>query len=179
MISKVDGLYNVLFALSTFIVGVIISQRNFLLGNAYGNLSFSLVGDALSRIASYAIGFHGMIKDPMVYRILSWSLLLSLLPYFTMNFIMSYFAQLYWESSAIISNIVNLVPAVIIQVFVDRVFAELVAMRFRSLGIETRLEQSRKGFFSRAFAHEETSKVVYISLIIFSFAAFISTLLKV
>jgi hypothetical protein len=82
ILSKIDGVYNVGIALSSFIVGLLINQRGLLIGVAMGSLPFSLIGVVLSILFSYAIGIHAMIKNSIDYRILSWGLLITGLTYF-------------------------------------------------------------------------------------------------
>ena len=70
VLSKVDGLYNVLIALSTFLVGIVISQHGFFVNASSFGLFFSVVGIILSVIFSYVVGFMGMVKDSLENRIL-------------------------------------------------------------------------------------------------------------
>ena len=73
ILSKMDGLYYVLISLTTFASGLMISQ--------HGSLSvtslYPLTGFLLSMLASFAIGFKGMISDSMENRILAWCLLIA------------------------------------------------------------------------------------------------------
>lgn len=77
VLSKIDGLYNILIALSTFIIGIIISQRFFGVSDDSFKVLLTLAQVVLTLIFSYAIGFVGMVKDSVDLRILSWGTLLT------------------------------------------------------------------------------------------------------
>jgi hypothetical protein len=70
--SKVDGLFYVLISLSTFVVGLLITQYSFLRQNY---LLLAPIGTLLSMLISFVIGFKGMINDSTELRIWSWCLL--------------------------------------------------------------------------------------------------------
>jgi hypothetical protein len=72
VLSKIDGLYSLLLALSTFVIGIIISQHDIVIIQGSIGLLFSLVGIILSMIMSFVIGFKGMVNDSMENRILAW-----------------------------------------------------------------------------------------------------------
>ena len=74
VLSKVDGFYNVLIALSTFVVGNLVSQHDYFFGKFSIGFSLSIIGIVLSMIISYIIGFKGMITDSMENRLISWGL---------------------------------------------------------------------------------------------------------
>ena len=71
ILSKMDGLYYVLISISTFASGLMISQHSSLSATSL----YPLTGFLLSMLASFAIGFKGMISDSMENRILAWCLL--------------------------------------------------------------------------------------------------------
>jgi hypothetical protein len=77
VLSKVDGLYNVLIALSTFLVGLVISQHDFFINASSFGLFLPITGIIVSMIISYVVGFMGMVKDSIENRILSWGLFLT------------------------------------------------------------------------------------------------------
>jgi len=81
VLSKIDGLYNVLNTISTFLVGLVISQHVFFNNASSFGLLFSITGIIVSVIFSYIVGFMGMVKDSIENRILSWGLLLTSLPF--------------------------------------------------------------------------------------------------
>lgn len=74
--SKIDSFYNILVALSTFVVGVIITQHQNFTGPISVGILFSMVGVVPSMLYSYYLGFKGMIKDSIEDRIRAWCLLL-------------------------------------------------------------------------------------------------------
>jgi hypothetical protein len=76
IISKIDGLYNVLFALTTFFLGLFVSQYH-ILSSSLSYLLFPIIGLVLSMITSYSIGFLAMVRDSIESRILSWGVFLS------------------------------------------------------------------------------------------------------
>jgi hypothetical protein len=65
-----------LITLSTFIIGLIISQRDVIAINVL--VSFPLVGIVLCMVSLFIIGVKGMVNDSMEYRTLSYCLLLTL-----------------------------------------------------------------------------------------------------
>jgi uncharacterized membrane protein len=75
LLSKTDGLYNLFITISTFIVGIFVSQRDFIAPNVI--VSFFLIGVILSMIGSFIIGFRGMIRDTIRDRLLAYCLLIS------------------------------------------------------------------------------------------------------
>lgn len=60
VLSKVDGLYNVLIAISTFTVGILISQHAYFFNQFSTGFTLSIIGIVISMIVSYAIGLRGM-----------------------------------------------------------------------------------------------------------------------
>jgi hypothetical protein len=76
ILSRTDVIYTVLLTLSTFTIGILISQRNSILTNA--PMLFFLIGVVFSMIASFVVGVSGMIKDEMKKRISAYCLLVSL-----------------------------------------------------------------------------------------------------
>jgi hypothetical protein len=78
ILSKFDGLYNLLITVSTFIIGIIISQHSAIGMNVF--VIFPMTGVVIVMVTSFILGLKGMIiaKDSMENRILSYCLLLSL-----------------------------------------------------------------------------------------------------
>jgi hypothetical protein len=77
ILSRMDGLFNVLITISTFIVGIIITQRSFIATNIF--ISFPLTCVIFTLISSFIIGtIKGIFGKSMDYRILSYCLLLTL-----------------------------------------------------------------------------------------------------
>lgn len=93
VLSKVDGLYNVLITISTFLVGIVISQHGFFLNSPTFNLFFSITGIIVSVIFSYVVGFMGMVKDSIENRILSWGLLLTSLPFLGISYLLPFISM--------------------------------------------------------------------------------------
>lgn len=56
--SKIDLSYNILIALSIFVAGLIITQRQHFTGSVSVGILFSMVGVLLSMLYSYCIGFQ-------------------------------------------------------------------------------------------------------------------------
>ena len=86
ILSKFDGLYTVFITLSTFLIGLIISQPNVIASNVL--ISFPLVGLVLCLVSSFVIGVKGMIGDSMEYRIVSYCLLVTLPIWYTVTAIL-------------------------------------------------------------------------------------------
>jgi len=76
-LSRVDGLYNVLFTLSIFFIGLIISQRSLIAINVI--LLFPTVGVIFAMLIAFGMGLRGMISNLYDIRIFAWSLLFSCL----------------------------------------------------------------------------------------------------
>jgi len=91
VLSKVDGLYNVLIALSTFLVGLVISQHVFFNNASSFGLLFSITGIIVSLIFSYVVGFMGMVKDSIGNRVLSWGLFLTSVPFLGISSLIPFF----------------------------------------------------------------------------------------
>jgi len=90
VLSKVDGLYNVLIALSTFLIGLVISQHGFFVNASSFGLFVSVSGIILSMIVSYVVGFMGMVKDSIETRILSWGLFLTSVTLLGISYVISF-----------------------------------------------------------------------------------------
>jgi hypothetical protein len=75
-LSKIDGLYNLLITLSTFTIGILISQGKTIVTNVL--ISFPMIGIVFCMIISFIIGVRGMINNSMENRMLSYCLLFSL-----------------------------------------------------------------------------------------------------
>lgn len=76
VLSRIDGFFYSLIALSTFTSGLIISQHDFLTSKESGGLLFPNVAAVLSMLLSFITGFKGMLYDSMENRIYAWCLLL-------------------------------------------------------------------------------------------------------
>jgi len=81
ILSKTDAIFYVLITLSTFVIGILISQRNVIGLNII--ISFPLLGIVFSLIISFIIGVHGMINNSMKNRMLAYCLLISLPIWYT------------------------------------------------------------------------------------------------
>jgi len=75
-LSKIDGVFYSLIALSTFISGLIINQLDFLTAKGSQGLLLLMVAVVLSMLFSFIVGFKGMLYDSIENRILAWCLLL-------------------------------------------------------------------------------------------------------
>jgi len=134
ILAKIDGLHNVLIALSTFIIGLIITQNKFLIGVNTVGILFSMVGVVLSILFSFVIGFKGMVGDLMEQRVLSWVLLLTCFVSFLfiiLAFVANHFLGLtIWATitSAILGGIIYFV-----QVFFAKRFTKWLESRLTSL----------------------------------------------
>jgi hypothetical protein len=165
ILSKVDGLYNVLIALSTFLVGLVISQHGFFVKSATFGIFFSITGLVLSMIVSYTVGFVGMIKDSIETRILSWGLFLTsltilgisyLIPFFTGNDFLSIFMR----------TAIGLVIAFVLFVFSSLIVTFLESKLSTIVGQETHEWAKIK--------KRVTFRVAYISVVIFGVTFLIS-----
>jgi hypothetical protein len=78
VLSKMDGLYYVLITLSTFVIGILASQRDVFISEGIASflLLWSMVMIVFSLLNSFIVGFKGMVNDSMENRILAWCLLL-------------------------------------------------------------------------------------------------------
>jgi hypothetical protein len=76
VLSKIDGLYTLLITLSTFIIGIVVSQRAVIELNVL--LLFPLIGIVVVMIVSFSLGVKGMIRNSMEHRMLAYCLLISL-----------------------------------------------------------------------------------------------------
>lgn len=77
ILSRMDGLFNVLITISTFIVGLLITQRTLIAANIF--VSFPLTCVILTLVVSFVIGtVKGVFGKSMYSRLLSYCLLLSL-----------------------------------------------------------------------------------------------------
>jgi hypothetical protein len=77
ILSRLDGLFNLSITLSTFIVGIFVSQREFIATNVI--ISFPLIGVVFTMVFSFVIGtVKGVFGKSMKYRMLAYCLLLFL-----------------------------------------------------------------------------------------------------
>ena len=77
ILSKLDGFYNVLISVSTFSIGLIVSQRAYFSNGISSIILFLLISIVLSMIVSFIKGINGMIKNILIHRVMSWGLLIS------------------------------------------------------------------------------------------------------
>jgi len=131
ILSRVDGLFNLLITLSTFIVGIFISQREFIATNVI--ISFPLIGVAFSLIFSFIIGVVGMLRNLMKYRMLAYCLLLFLpLWYLAMPILLivaNYLTTFWLQTATVISAIV----LSFLTLYLSRLFTRSFEKRFSSL----------------------------------------------
>jgi hypothetical protein len=72
-----DGIFNLLVGLSTFLIGILIVQRDFITSNIF--LLFPLVGIVITMVLSFAIGtIKGIFGQSMRFRVLAYCLLMLL-----------------------------------------------------------------------------------------------------
>jgi hypothetical protein len=78
LLTKLDGLYTFLISLSTFLIGIAVSQRVSLGLNTI--LWFPLIGIVVTMVISFILGVRGMIiaREAIINRMLAYCLLLSL-----------------------------------------------------------------------------------------------------
>jgi len=84
ILSRLDGAFNLLITLSAFIVGVFISQRDFIVTNV--SISFPLIAVVFSMVIAFILNFKGMItkeSQSMKYRMIAYCLLLTLPMWYT------------------------------------------------------------------------------------------------
>ena len=134
VLAKIDGLHNVLIALSTFIIGIIITQNKSLIGVNTAGILYSMVGVVLSILFSFVIGFNGMVSDLMEQRVLSWVLLLTCFVSFLvigLAFVANHFLGItIW---ATITSLVLGVILFVIQIFFAKRFTKWLESKLTSL----------------------------------------------
>lgn len=163
VLSKVDGFYNVLIALSTFAVGILVSQRDYFFGKFSNGFSLSIIGIVLSMIISYIIGFKGMITDSMENRLISWGLLVGSLIYFSITPLLALNYVLFGENGLLFFQIRSLLSIALAasQFFVSPII---------TLGIDKKLASltgQKKIFVSKKEQSKILWRIFYISLAIF------------
>lgn len=87
ILSKIDGLYNVLIAFLTFTIGIMVSRYDFLY--EVSGLLVPLMGIVSTMIFSFSIGFRGMVNDSMENRVLAWCLLIVSLVFYSISYIIA------------------------------------------------------------------------------------------
>lgn len=76
ILSKIDALYTVLIAISTFATGIAVAQY----GSSFeSGVWVILVEIVVAMLFSYWVGFKGMIGDSVENRLFAWSLLIAFL----------------------------------------------------------------------------------------------------
>jgi hypothetical protein len=133
VLSKVDGLYNVLIALSTFIIGIIITQIKFLIGVDTVALLFAMVGVVLSMLFSFLIGFKGMVNDSMEKRVLSWVLLLTCFVSYMFT-MLAFVANALFRPSIVVSIISSVLGVALffIQIYFSKRFTKWLESKLSS-----------------------------------------------
>jgi hypothetical protein len=129
---------NVLIALSTFIVGLIITQNKLLISVDSVAILFAMVGVVTSMLFSFVIGFTGMVRDSMEKRVLSWVLLLTCFVSYMFT-MLAFIANYLFRPSIVVSLISVLLGAVLffIQVYFSKRFTKWLESKLSSLLGET------------------------------------------
>ena len=130
ILSKIDSLYNVLIALVTFSLGVLISQREIIFRGYFNALSLFVIGAILTLIISYIIGLNAMIKDSFNQRILSWTLFVLSLIYLSLQCCSSIVIQVFGPS--LFTYITSFI-IIIISFFLPKKCYNLIFQRFVSI----------------------------------------------
>jgi hypothetical protein len=126
LLSKLDGLYNLLITFSVFALGLIISQKGIMVTNYL--LFYGLIGIIISMVFSFILGVKGMISNSMEYRLLSYCLLLTLpLWFFTITFLVISHLKMPLLSTL---SILGFVFLDIVAVFFSFVFIQFFQKKF-------------------------------------------------
>ncbi|HKZ94665.1 MAG TPA: hypothetical protein VJ249_08825 [Candidatus Bathyarchaeia archaeon] len=134
VLSRVDGFFYSLIALSTFTSGLIISQHDFLTAKESAGLLFLMVAVVFSMLFSFIIGFKGMLYDSMKNRILAWCfLLVCLIFYPTALFV--YVAKIIVqnETAVLLIGLILGTATVLVQGLVSKKFTNWLEARLASL----------------------------------------------
>jgi len=132
ILSKVDGLFYVLITLSTFVVGIMVSQHEFVLTNSW--LLFTMVWLVFSMTISFFYGFRGMVVDSLEKRILAWCFLFSTLVSYIPFSIAFYLGEVFGPSAlgALFSLLCGLLSGLVLVLLSWR-FARYFGTRLSTL----------------------------------------------
>jgi hypothetical protein len=126
LLSKLDGLYNLLITFSVFAIGLIVSQKGIMVTNYL--LFYGLVGIIISMVFSFVLGVKGMMSNSMEYRLLSYCLLLTLpLWFFTITFLVISHLKMPLLSTL---SILGFLSLDIVAVFFSFVFIKFFQKKF-------------------------------------------------
>jgi len=162
VLSKVDGFYNVLIALSTFAVGILVSQHDYFFGKFSIGFSLSIIGIVLSMMISYVIGFEGMITDSIENRLVSWGLLVASLIYFSITPLLALNYVLFGENALVYFQIRNALSIALAT-------TQFIVSPIITLRIDKKLASltGQKTFVSKKEQSKILFRIFYISLAIF------------
>jgi hypothetical protein len=146
ILSKVDGLYNVLITFSAFIAGILVSQRGFVIANPL--LLLSLIGVLFSAVASFTYGIKGMINDSIENRVLAWCLLFTSLTYYLINAFVTLNVSisvqgLFWlfVSASIISFVLGIIQGLLNWIFVSWIEKKLSSLLGEKIDVYSKIER--------------------------------------
>ncbi len=171
VLNKIDSLYNILVAIATFSLGILVSQHAFFFNRFSSSFALSIIGIILSLLASYSIGLRGMLTDSMEYRILSWGLLFSCLIYYLVTPFIALNVILNSTNPILLQSVKN---AFAMGLMVSQVFISPIITRSLEKHI---CKLSGQKQFTGKMRTKIYLRIFYISFALFITAIFISFIL--